>query len=322
MTGADATATGPAGGLGSGRGTGGPDSGAGAAGRLSAPAVEDSRPPATPGPPPAGPWRPSRPAAGAEAAGDLRRAVTAALLKKRAEYRRYWLDFAVGLAIKCIFFLGALYAAPAADPRETAVRVFGFSLWYLSAHVVAKLGNMALEEAYQGTAEQLLVTRTRPGQLLAGVVVAETLLSALWVGLFLAVATVLAGPERLWSGAAAVAGRALVFGLAGLLGMIGMGLVLLGLSLRFKQVGALTEVVLYYLLVFSGFFLPGDTLPWALHLLNQLSPLARAVDGVRAGWSTAAAAGLVSAGWLVAGCAVLYSQWQWARRAGRLGSYV
>lgn len=254
--------------------------------------------------------------------GGIRRVLMAALLKKRAEYRRYWLDFAVGLAIKFIFFLGTLYAIPVETGRDAAARVFGFSLWYLSAHLVAKLGNAALEEAYLGTAEQVLSTRTRPGVLLIGTIVAEILLSALWVALFLLLATAILGPARLWTGAAAIAARAAVFGLAGLAGMTGMGLMILGLSLRFKQVGAVTEVILYYLLVFSGFFIPPDSLPRGFHVLNELSPLAWAVRGTLEGWRVLGPACLVAAGWLAAGTAVLRSQWNWARRAGRLGSYV
>lgn len=254
--------------------------------------------------------------------GDARRVLMAALLKKRGEYRRYWLDFTVGLAIKFIFFLGTLYAIPVETGREAAARVFGFSLWYLSAHLVAKLGNAALEEAYLGTLEQVLSTRTRPGILLLGTIVAELLLSTLWVALFLVLATAILGPRRLWTGAAAIAAPAAVFGLAGLAGMTGVGLLIMGVSLRFKQVGAVTEVILYYMLVFSGFFLPAGSLPRGFHALNGLSPLAWAVRGVLEGWRVFGPACLVAACWLAAGVAVLLSQWNWSRRAGRLGSYV
>ncbi|EKP94590.1 ABC transporter ATP-binding protein/permease [Thermaerobacter subterraneus] len=253
-------------------------------------------------------------------------ALRAAWIKKRAEYRRYWLDFLVGLSIKCIFFLGALFAVPGAPPAELALRVLGFGLWYLSAHVVAKMGNMALEEAYLGTAQQVLVTRTHPARWLAATVGVELALSCTWVAMFTVIAAVLTGPRALLSGWGTVGWPALPLALAGLGGMIGCGLVALGLSLRYKQVGSLVEVFLYYLLVFSGFFLPPGAIPVPLKVLNAVSPLARVVDGLRSTWQGGPLGPVLLAAWGVAflwlgvGWLVARRQWAWARRTGRLGS--
>ncbi|GAB6877554.1 ABC transporter ATP-binding protein/permease [Thermaerobacter litoralis] len=261
--------------------------------------------------------------AGAPGFGNVLRA---AWIKKRAEYRRYWLDFVIGLAIKCIFFLGALFAVPDAPPPEAALRVLGFGLWYLSAHGVAKLGNMALEEAYMGTAEQVLVTRTRPSTWLAGTLGMELLLSIIWVGLFSGVAALLIGPNNFLQGLAAIASPGFLLAPAGVAGMVGIGLAALGLSLRFKQVGSVVEILLYYLLVFSGFFLPPGPLPAVLDVLNAASPLARVVEGIRgighgtSVWQAVVVAWAVALAWIAVGCAVLRKQWLWARRAGRLGS--
>lgn len=254
--------------------------------------------------------------------------IGAAWVKKRAEYRRYWLDFVVGLAIKCIFFLGALFAVPGAPPAELALRVLGFGLWYLSSHGVAKMGNMALEEAYMGTAEQVLVTRTHPARWLAGTVFVELLFSAVWVAVFAVIAAILTGPAVLLHGLATVGWSGLLLGSAGLAGMVGCGLVALGLSLRFKQVGSLVEVFLYYLLVFSGFFLPPGALPAVLQVLNAISPMARVIDGIRWTWHggplalALLTAWAVAFLWLLGGWFVLRRQWAWARRFGRLGSMV
>lgn len=61
--------------------------------------------------------------------------------------------------------------------KEAAVRLFGFSLWYLSAHHIPKLGNIAIEEAYLGTEEQALSTKTPSWQLLIGIILSEIMLS-------------------------------------------------------------------------------------------------------------------------------------------------
>jgi ABC-2 type transport system permease protein len=246
----------------------------------------------------------------------------ASIIRKRAEYARYWFDFTVGLAIKFIFFLGIVYAVPLEDPRQAAARLSGFTLWYLSSHVLSKLGNLAIEEAYLGTAEQVLTTRARPLYVVLGVVIAEVLFSAVWIALFLLLAVPLVGLGTLSEALGTMLGPLVVFSGIGLLGMLGIGALVLGLSLRFKQVGAVTEVILYYLLIFSGFFLPPDLLPSFFQLLNGLSPLAWTVQGMQQGFGLTGIALLVSLLWLSVGFVVLALNWRWARKAGRLGSYV
>ncbi|MEB3751578.1 ABC transporter permease [Geobacillus sp. FSL W8-0032] len=250
------------------------------------------------------------------------RVVSASFLKKRAEYRRYWFDFTVGLIIKFVFFFGTLYASPIQTGKEAAVKLAGFSLWYLSAHLIAKLGNSAIEEAYLGTAEQVLSTKTLPWQILIGVVVAEVALSFAWVALFFLCAALIIGFSEIVSGALSIVTEIVVFGGVSLIGMTGIGVFILGLSLRLKQVGAVTEVLLYYLLIFSGFFLSSNRLPAAFHILNALSPLSWAVQGMSAGWRAFFPAFGVSLLWLAIGSFVLRQQWNWARKNGKIGSYV
>jgi ABC-2 type transport system permease protein len=252
----------------------------------------------------------------------ISRVMLASFLKKRAEYRRYWFDFTVGLMIKFIFFLGTLYASPIQSGTEAAARLFGFSLWYLSAHVIAKLGNAAIEEAYLGTAEQMLATRTPPALILVGIIISEMVLSLVWVVLFLVCAAAMLGFADIWHSTWLIAERIIVFCTVSLIGMIGIGIFILGLSFRLKQVGAVTEVLLYYLLIFSGFFLSPGLLPSAFHVLNILSPLAWAVTGMREGWQALGPALLSSCFWLATGLIILKWQWNWARRTGKLGSYV
>ena len=169
--------------------------------------------------------------------------VLASFLKKRAEYRRYWFDFTVGLIIKFVFFLGTLYASPIQTGKEATLKLFGFSLWYLSAHLISKLGNTVIEEAYLGTAEQVLSTKTPPWQVLMGVVIAEIALSSVWVVLFFICAALMIGFSEILSGILSMITEIVVFGGVSLIGITGIGVVILGLSLRLKQVGAVTEVL-------------------------------------------------------------------------------
>ncbi|KPC97802.1 hypothetical protein LR69_04003 [Geobacillus sp. BCO2] len=87
-----------------------------------------------------------------------------------------------------------------------------------------------------------------------GVVIAEITLSSMWVTLFFICAALMIGFSEILSGIASMITEIVVFGGVSLIGMTGIGVFILGLSLRLKQVGAVTEVLLYYLLIFSGFF--------------------------------------------------------------------
>ncbi len=212
------------------------------------------------------------------------------------------------------FFLGTLYASPIQTGKEATVKLFGFSLWYLSAHLISKLGNTVIEEAYLGTAEQVLSTKTAPWKILTGVVIAEVALSSMWVTLFFVCAALMIGFSEILSGIVSMITEIVVFGGVSLIGMTGIGVFILGLSLRLKQVGAVTEVLLYYLLIFSGFFLSSNVLPTAFHILNYFSPLSWAVQGVNEGWPVFFPALGISLLWLAMGSLVLKQQWHWARK--------
>lgn len=251
-----------------------------------------------------------------------RAALEAAWLKKSAEYRAYLFDFSVGLAIKFIFFTAALYVLPLSDPASAMVRVYGFVIWYLSAHLLAKVGNLLIEEAYLGTVGQVLVARIPFSHFALSVGILELGFSGLWVTAFVliaaAIAPILQALRSLWD----VGIRASVFAVSSFVGIGGVGLVLLGLSIRFKRVGALAEVLNFYFLFFSGFFFPVEQLPPAVRQVDVLSPLFWAVVGLTDGWRNLPYALASSTFWLLLGLAVFRHSWEWARRAGRLTAYA
>ncbi|WP_233130511.1 hypothetical protein [Geobacillus sp. FJAT-46040] len=74
--------------------------------------------------------------------------------------------------------------------------------------------------------------------------------------------------------------------------------------------------------MFSGFFLSSNLLPTAFHILNYFSPLSWAVQGVNEGWPVFFPALGISLLWLAMGSLVLKQQWHWARKNGKIGSYV
>jgi len=174
----------------------------------------------------------------------------AAFVKKKGEYRHYLLDYIVDLLIKFVFFVGMLIAYPETQPLEGLVRVSCFILWYLAAHVLAKMSNMLIEEAYLGTLPQILTTKTSLLLYLVAHTIAEVAMSLIWVVGFLALAAFL---MPFWTALAQLSlwqvGTALVVVVVALVGIVGIGFFLFGLSIKFKQVGSISELLIFIMLV-------------------------------------------------------------------------
>ncbi len=241
----------------------------------------------------------------------MTRLFRALLARSLATQRRYFADYALGLLIKVFFFTAILYASQDSPARPAYVA--GFLLWYLSAHLLARMANFFLEEAYLGTLARLLASPHPPAAIVAALSLVEMLVSLPWV--------VVLGFYALASGVALfrLGAATLGAGLLALAGVWGLGLTLLAASLRYKQVGSFTEMLTFYLLLFSGFFVSSEALPHAMRAVNALNPLYQAMVAIEGGGfgGLLAAAGF----WLLVGGLALASGYRWARRTGRLLDY-
>lgn len=198
----------------------------------------------------------------------------AAIIKKLGEYRHYLIDYIVGLLVKIVFFVAMLVAYPEPELLDNLARVGGFILWYLAAHVLAKMSNVFIEEASLGTLLQVLSARTPLLLYLVVHAIAEVVMSTIWIGAFVVLAGLLTpvwtavGQLSLWQ-----VGTALGVMILALVAVMGMGLVLFGLSIRFKRVGSISEVLSFWMLFFSGFYIPSSDLPRAIVVISSASPL-------------------------------------------------
>lgn len=248
--------------------------------------------------------------------------IAASAIRKFAEYRAYSFDFFVGLAIKFVFFMAAMYATPLREPVEATARVYGFVIWYLTSHLLAKTANIVVEEAYIGTLGQVLTARTSFPVFVISVAVMEILFSIPWVLGFLGIAALSTPIRSVLPSLLHAAPTAVGLACLNFIGVGGMAIVLLGLSFRFKRVGSLTEIISFYLLFFSGFFFPPDQLPAVVRQSNMLSPLFWAVSGLTEGWAIVPRLLGSSMLWILSGVLVFRYYWEWARRTGRLTAYV
>ncbi len=233
------------------------------------------------------------------------------LARSLALQRRYFADYALGLLVKVFFFTAILYASQGSPARP--VYVAGFLLWYLAAHLLARMANFFLEEAYLGTLARLLASPHPLAAIVAALSLAELLMALPWIA---------ALGFYAWLSGVSLAGfgpEALGAGLLALIGVWGLGLALLAASLRYKQVGSFTEMLTFYLLLFSGFFVSGEKLPFAVRAVNTLNPLFQAVMAL----SGQGFLGLLAVAmfWLLVGGAVLAYGHRWGKRTGRLLDY-
>lgn len=252
------------------------------------------------------------------------------LIKKRAEYRYYRLDYIVGVLIKFIFFVALLLSVGADDSRRLLVGISAFVLWYFSAHVLAKLGNAFIEEAVLGTLPQLLMTRTGLTRLAVVGGFAEVAVSTVWVSAFLVLVAAARLVPLVKMAALLSAPITVGFTVAGLLclsGVIGIGLALFGLSVAWKRVGSFTEVLIFYMLFFSGFFIPLERLPATVRLSGYVSPLywaVRAMTNLLEGLSPVIdymVMALVAVGWNAVGLVLTGYLLRRAKARGTLTHY-
>ncbi len=236
--------------------------------------------------------------------------IHAFVARRWAEQKRYVLDYLLGLVIKLLFFAAVLANLP--RPDLATPYVWGFLLWYLAAHLLSRMGNLFLEEAYLGTLPRLLAGRHHPLAAVLAASLAEIVVTLPWVTLMLLLASLqvrlyLAWPH-LW-----------VVSLLVLLGIWGMGLALLALALEYKVIGSVIEMVIFYLLLFSGFFVDSAKLPSVLNYLNAVNPLYQGVAAMHGG-SLALLAGVVS-GWIIGGWLLFVCLYRAALRKGALLDY-
>ena len=202
------------------------------------------------------------------------------------------------------------------------LRLYGFVLWYFTSHLFAKLSNFIIEEAYLGTISQVLTSKAPLWAFFSGLIIVEVGFSSLWVLAFILLAWTIIPLGDILQLAFSQSGKLISLGLIALIGMSGMGLFLLGFSLRFKQVNALSEVILFYMLFFSGFFFDIDRLPDGIKWANFISPLYWASQGVTLSSNTFLGAFVSSAIWLITGILIMRYFWKQAMQLGKLTTYA
>lgn len=226
-------------------------------------------------------------------------------------YAKSWIEVLLGPALQALLYIlvfGVASAGMAASLVPPGGSVVGFIAPGL---IVQAAGAMAFSSAafivlwgkLEGSIADVLAAPLSPGEFVAGHV-AGAALTGLGAGLVVAVVLWLAVPLA-WPDPV---GAALVTALASAV-FAALGVIAGQWARSWDHFGAIDGFVALPLLFLSGAFFPLDRLPEPLAAGLRFAPAFPAVDGVRAGVSGGAEAGVVPAlvalsVWLVAACLV------------------
>jgi ABC-2 type transport system permease protein len=206
----------------------------------------------------------------------------------RGEFTRSWIDVrrypinsVAGLVILYMFFmaifLGAKAMAGSTAPafgENVAGGIVGYCLWFFA---IAAMGDMAFQvyrDATTGTLEQLILSPAGMVRILTGRAVGNLLVNFTFVVSLLFLIMLTTG---IWLSFPLVPLVPLV--LLTLAALWGVGFVLAGLSLNFKRIEVLTNVLQF---VFLGLaVVPLSSLPGGVGVLVRLLPFGVGVDAVR-----------------------------------------
>ena len=209
--------------------------------------------------------------------------------------------------------------------------LLGYLVWFFGLKAVEHMAFMLSEEARAGTLEQMYMTPAPMGLVMLGrslgtmaVAAVQAAIIAGGIVLLLRLPVVLDPPV--------VLAGAPIFALT-MVGLFGFGFVVAGLTIVFKQIGTLVNMIQNLLLFLSGALLPIDRLPPAVATFARTLPTTQGIavlrDVVFGGHSLADAWADGSLPWLAVHSA-LYFTLGWlfytrceaiAKRQGSLGQY-
>ena len=255
--------------------------------------------------------------------GEIRRRVLLAL-----SYKVSWLTslvlFYVGFLALIFFFDQIAGGYEKSDQIMTAV---GYLTWFCASGIIVGISEAILEEARNGTLEQIYLSPAPPAFIFFGWSVGEFLISGLAT---LVMGTALVLTFRL---GVRLTPCLLPLFLLTLVGVYGFAYLLGGLSLIFKQLGDLPGFVANILIFLTGAIVPVEGFPYLFRLVAYALPTTQGISLMRAvliegkGWAELLAEGrlpgLVAHSAIYLALGLLAFTWceRIARQQGSLGHY-
>lgn len=186
---------------------------------------------------------------------------------------RYPLNLVAELATLSVLYLG-IYWVNRSLPGEgfqgsnsALASLVGFVMWYFLVIAVGALSTNLQSEAEQGTLEQLFLIPAGTAQLLLARLGSAISRGSLSIAVIFGVMMLATGVRPIWR-----LGPALVVILISLVGLVGVGYALVGLTLLYKRTGSLIGLVNLILLIIMGIF--NDATVGPVAVVVRVLPLA------------------------------------------------
>ncbi|MCI0440149.1 MAG: ABC transporter permease [Chloroflexi bacterium] len=230
--------------------------------------------------------------------------------------------------LSLFFVLISLIIGGGALERERlSETLLGFIIWFYAAIAISNMSYSLTEESQAGTLEQMYMTPAPTGIVILGrafasLATASSMIVLVVVGLTLALGIRI--PIR-WEGLP-------VFALT-MMALFGLGFIIAGVTLLFKQVNQFGNLVENLLMYLSGALLPVHNLPELLETFSKILPTTHGIialrevllDGRSLGdvWSTGSLGWLLvtSGGYLIIGFALFKLFERQAKNRAMLGQY-
>lgn len=185
----------------------------------------------------------------------------------------------LGTLVFAFVGIGYLMGGGRLEPERLESPLLGYMVWFFGMKAVDHMAFMLSEEARSGTLEQMFMTPAPMGVVMLGRCIGTLWVAAVQVGLVVT-AIVLLLRMPIGFDPPTVARAVPVFGLT-MVGLFGFGYVVAGVTIVFKQVSSLINMVQNLLLFFGGVMLPVENLPRGVELFARTLPSTQGIAVLR-----------------------------------------
>ena len=157
--------------------------------------------------------------------------------------------------------------------------LLGYLVWFFGLKAIEHMAFMLSEEARAGTLEQMYMTPAPMGLVMVGRSLGTLAVAAVQAAIIGGAIVLLLGLQVVID-PPVIAAAAPVFALT-MAGLFGFGFVVAGLTIVFKQIGTVVNMIQNLLLFLSGALLPVDRLPPALAAFARTLPSTQGIVVLR-----------------------------------------
>ena len=199
------------------------------------------------------------------------------------EIKYYWINTVFYSITTLFLFLGIFYTFQQSDPTPDAIMslLIGVLLWHIGTGALSYLTMAFEDEAKMGTLEQIMMSRGR----ITVIFLTKSFITVIFTSVkclvfFVICANIFGVAEYIfsyglmWLAIAAVS-------VIGIIGFVGLGFGLAGLTLIYKRTQSLPGVLSYIFLFFSGTVVTTEALPPVIQYFAHILPITWTISVLR-----------------------------------------